>query len=594
MSRTISTLAFALGYCFFADRTHIFTKAQKEYSSFDFKLLCLITLTLGILSIRRSLSPAQKTIDRSFLSRDQTDEWKGWMQFIILIYHYTGASKILEIYAVVRILVASYLFMTGFGHTIFFYQKGDYSLRRCASVLLRLNLLSSFLSYVMATDYLFYYFAPLISFWYLVIYFTMRIGHDQNTSNVFLFSKITVAAALVTSLIQTPGIFENLFSALEQTCRIRWNVAEWRFRLRLDAYIVWVGMICGILFIKISAALRGEPAKSRIFSFVRRHWVQLRFLTIGIALIILPAFWHLTRRLHDKYVYNRWVPFISWLPILSFVILRNSSQHARNFHSSIFAWLGRHSLETFTLQFHIWMAADTKGLLALGVFGRHQDHIDGRWPDFVILTILFLWVSWRVAAATTSLTAWIIDPYSSRPGTKIHQADSELGRPPQPGGSHEHPNEPGTNETYLRTGARNLLRLWTADLRIRLALILGVLWCLNLVRLFFQPTLPSFDACHFLISRFIRYIDQGEKVYMNQPTDRGGTMAWKQPDTFFSHGITAFPFCSVQNTFHNPGKKLEANNIETFPPQFPTCALRREIENQNFISVSFISLIITK
>ena len=454
-------MSLAICYCVLTDRTQIFYKQHKRYLSQDFMVMILVVVALGVLSIRRSVhtpiiqgqQATTREIDQPLLSRDQTDEWKGWMQFVILIYHYTGASRVLGIYKIIRLLVASYLFMTGFGHAAFFYRRSDYSLRRSAAVLIRINLLSSILPYAMRTDYPFYYFAPLTSSWYMIIYLTMRFNHGRNTSVRFLLAKVVVSAILVTGVVRVPGVLEAVFQCLKVTARVHWNLTEWRFRMGLDLYIVYAGMLSAIAVIKMSEP--GNVMSQILFT-------RLRMLSIVLAFATLAVVWVAVKPITEKPEYNSWVPYISFLPILSFVILRNCSRHLRNFYSSIFAWLGRYSLETFTLQYHIWLAADTKGVLSLGL---------GRLWDLLLLTAIFLWVSWHVGNATNVITSWIVVPSEGRQHIELGASRLEVDLP-----SHKDPPaQPLTWRYWLK---RTLLR---ENLRIRLAVIVLFMWMLNLL-----------------------------------------------------------------------------------------------------------------
>lgn len=316
------------------------------------------------------------------------------MQFAILIYHYTGASTDSAIYGFIRVIVAAYLFMTGFGHTFYFLKTKDYSFKRLAGVLTRLNLLSCVLPFMMGTHYLFYYFAPLCSYWFLVVYGTMKVGERYNSNTIFLLVKIFLAAILSAGFTNFPGLLETIFDVFGFVARTEWDATEWRFRVSLDMWIVFVGMLVAIALVRINEG--PSHASTRRWTFARRYAV------VGSA-VALPLFFLFQMTRETKYVYNAYHPYVSFIPILAFIVLRNSTARLRNAHSRVFAWLGKMSLVTFTLQFHIWMAADTKGLLDLGVFG-----MTGRGKNLVFSTILFLYASYHVASVTKVLTGWII------------------------------------------------------------------------------------------------------------------------------------------------------------------------------------------
>lgn len=420
--------------------------------------------------------------DQPFLSRDQTNEWKGWMQFAILIYHYTGASKKAAIYGFIRVIVAAYLFMTGFGHTVYFIKTKDYSFKRVVSVLIRLNLLSCVLPFMMGTDYIFYYFAPLCSYWFLVVYGTMKAGEKYNPNTKFLLVKIFIAAILSTTFTNFPGLLEMIFNVLGFIAKTEWDVTEWRFRVSLDMWIVFVGMLVAIVFVKANEG-----------TYTSAHWwVPARQYAIAASGVALPLFFLFQTTRETKYVYNAYHPYVSFIPILSFIVLRNATPRLRNAYSGAFAWLGKMSLETFTLQYHIWMAADTKGLLDLGVFG-----MTGRGQNFVFSTILFIYVSYRVAAATGVLTRWImgapLEPVAGAPqqtGLPMSRdMDKEMGleetvplglRDSGEGSSSGVMSGRGAGYAEEEGDEEDKAGYW-GNLKFRMVSILAVMWFLSLV-----------------------------------------------------------------------------------------------------------------
>lgn len=361
---SLGKLGIIMGYFFLCDRTYFFMKENKYYTHTNFFLPFLYLMILGIFFM-------EHTKQTCVLHRDQTDEWKGWMQLVILIYHLTGASQMLTIYMQIRVLVSAYLLLSGYGHFYYFWMTGDYSLYRFCQVMFRMNFLVIVLCFVMNRPYNFYYFVPFVSFWFLLIYVTMAIwphitcdSADVNRLHyLILILKLVWLVAVTTLLYTSVVFFEKVFlsfpiKALFVTSDD--SIHQWRLQWQIDRYSVIYGVvIASCLLIAKRYKVIDDCERHQLFS----NGVTTLLGVLAVCGIL--CYFIVTSLCQNKDECLHIHPYISFLPIVSYIVLRNLLTWLRTRYSTFFAWFGRISLELFVTQYHVWLVADTHGVLVL-------------------------------------------------------------------------------------------------------------------------------------------------------------------------------------------------------------------------------------
>lgn len=391
--QSICKMGLIMLYFYLCDRADIFMKEQKFYTHSTFFVPLIYIFMLGCFY-------NENTKEAKLLNREQTDEWKGWMQLVILVYHISGASAFIPVYMHVRVLVAAYLFQTGYGHFSFFWLKGDFGLYRVCQVLFRLNFLVIVLCLVMDRSYQFYYFVPLVTFWFVIIYATMAVwpqilqikANGSNLWHLVLVLKLLVLLLFICFFAYSQGFFESIFSVwpVSKLFELQGSVHEWWFRWKLDRFAVINGMLFAFIYLilqkyQILSEGKGEPLFSTKISNCLLFVSVISFITYSI--------WASSCK--DKTKCNEMHPYISVVQILAFVLIRNIPGYARSLYSSFFAWFGKISLELFICQYHIWLAADTKGILVL-IPGNPSLNI-------IISTFIFVCVAHEISQITNDL-----------------------------------------------------------------------------------------------------------------------------------------------------------------------------------------------
>ncbi|KNC52203.1 uncharacterized protein AMSG_01030 [Thecamonas trahens ATCC 50062] len=391
LARHVLFLSLVMLYADAADgdpSIKLWPSAPRQYSRDLFAFLNVALGAAALLTIKPSWSTKGGCeADAVILNREQTEEWKGWMQVVFVLYHYFAAK---ETYNMIRVFIAAYVWMTGFGNFSYFYIRKDFSMVRLTKMMFRLNFLVTVVCFGLQRQYMLYYVCALHTFAFLQVYVTMYIGHASNESVAFMTGKLCALVVFNFVLFDIPGVFEVVFAPLAGLLSYNGSLHEWHFRTHLDHYMVVLGMASAYVHPQATKILGALNAQRPVVRHTTKAVLAAVCLWIGYLWFvhILVA--------NDKYAYNAQHPYTAWLPILLFIVLRNMFTILRNWHMHLFAWLGRITLETYILQLHIWLSHDAKAVTV---------YIDG-YPliNFVLATLLYVAASWLVFKATVALS----------------------------------------------------------------------------------------------------------------------------------------------------------------------------------------------
>ncbi|XP_070841195.1 N-acetylneuraminate (7)9-O-acetyltransferase [Chaetodon trifascialis] len=396
--QALCRMGVIMGYFYLCDRADVFMKEQKFYTHSTFFIPLIYIFILGVFY-------SESSKETKLLNREQTDEWKGWMQLVILIYHISGASAFIPVYMHVRVLVAAYLFQTGYGHFSFFWLKGDFGLYRVCQVLFRLNFLVLVLCVVMDRPYQFYYFVPLVTFWFVIIYGTLAMWPQilqkrANSSGMWhlgVLAKLLGLLLFICFFAYSQGFFESTFSVwpISKLFELNGSIHEWWFRWKLDRFAVIHGMLFAFIYLVLQKRqVLSEGKGEALFSAK----ISSLLLFLSFVSFITYSVWASSCK--TKTECNEMHPYISVVQILAFILIRNIPGYARSIYSSFFAWFGKISLELFICQYHIWLAADTKGILVL-IPGNPSLNI-------MVSTFIFVCVAHEISLITNDLAQVVI------------------------------------------------------------------------------------------------------------------------------------------------------------------------------------------
>ncbi|KAL7540254.1 hypothetical protein ACHAXR_009980 [Thalassiosira sp. AJA248-18] len=344
--------------------------------------------------------------ENDILNRCQTLEWKGILSASLLIYQYNagGIHRIAlneedgfyseddsigsraHVYEnLTKVGMTSFLFLTGYGHTSYFYYHAAnsndcYRISRVLEIIFRINWTAIFLSLIIGKSE--YMACPVNTYCFLLIWLTMRFQRSINYDKYLFRLKIFGLATCIFIIFDCDVSKIFRYYPVKKSFQSVW---EWYCASHLHHWAAFCGMIFAI----------NQPIASLQLRKLESLPILSNVMAKGIIYVALSAavlVWSAGPLQMSRFAYNISHPYFGIIPVLAFIYSRNINTSTREHHIGVLSSLGKYSLEIYLLHHHAF--TDTGCIVFIPGYPR---------CNFLLVSILLLFAARVLHHLTTIL-----------------------------------------------------------------------------------------------------------------------------------------------------------------------------------------------